>query len=336
MTIGETIRKMRRARDITQEELADLLHITPQAVSRWETDATTPDVGSLIGLARIFDCTTDDILGMNTVKKEDRIQYYMNLIHEASFPGEPDGEKVIAICRDALREYPGEFELMKQLASELAIYADYYTNSNPEKYNAMMRESIDLLEYIAAHCSDAALLGDVCRDLYMRLNAVGRKEEAKKYVKYFPSLWKSREVLEFEMGTPTEELLIKILADMLEYYEELRIYDKKKTPEQQLEILRQLEAIHTAFGFEYRPGRFLPFAWVYAGIGDAEKTLPYLKKAAQAAVMCDDPDCTIYRNTKHNSARDNRDNLAEELAESRYDSVRDTPEFAEILTIIAK
>lgn len=336
MTIGETIRKMRRARDITQEELADLLHITPQAVSRWETDATTPDVGSLIGLARIFDCTTDDILGMNAVKKEDRIQYYMNLIHEASFPGEPDGEKVIAICRDALREYPGEFELMKQLASELAIYADYYTNSNPEKYNAMMRESIDLLEYIAAHCSDAALLGDVCRDLYMRLNAVGRKEEAKKYVKYFPSLWKSREVLEFEMGTPTEELLIKILADMLEFYEELRIYDKKKTPEQQLEILRQLEAIHTAFGFEYRPGRFLPFAWVYAGIGDAEKTLPYLKKAAQAAVMCDDPDCTIYRNTKHNSARDNRDNLAEELAESRYDSVRDTPEFAEILTIIAK
>ncbi|MBQ9996766.1 MAG: helix-turn-helix transcriptional regulator, partial [Clostridia bacterium] len=43
MTIGETIRKMRRARDITQEDLAELRHITPQAVSRWETDATTPD-----------------------------------------------------------------------------------------------------------------------------------------------------------------------------------------------------------------------------------------------------------------------------------------------------
>ena len=70
MTIGETIRKMRRAHDITQEDLAELLHITPQAVSRWETDATTPDLGSLIGLARIFDCTTDELLGMNAVKKE--------------------------------------------------------------------------------------------------------------------------------------------------------------------------------------------------------------------------------------------------------------------------
>ena len=39
MTLGETIRKMRRAREITQEDLAELLHITPQAVSRWEYDA---------------------------------------------------------------------------------------------------------------------------------------------------------------------------------------------------------------------------------------------------------------------------------------------------------
>ncbi|MBO5256285.1 MAG: helix-turn-helix transcriptional regulator, partial [Clostridia bacterium] len=75
MTIGETIRKLRRARDITQEDLAELLHITPQAVSRWETDATMPDVTSLIGLARVFDCSTDDLLGLNNIKKDERIEY---------------------------------------------------------------------------------------------------------------------------------------------------------------------------------------------------------------------------------------------------------------------
>lgn len=336
MTIGETIRKMRRARDITQEELAELLHITPQAVSRWETDATTPDVGSLIGLARIFDCTTDDILGMNAVRKEDRLKEYMDRIHEASFPGEPDGEKVIAICRDALKEYPGEFELMKELSFELSYYAGYYEDSDPSKYKAMMQESIDLLEYIAAHCSDAALVGDAYRELHPRLLLLGRKEEAKKYVKYFPSLWNSREVLEFEMGTPTEGALIERLVELLEFYEELRIHDKKKTPEEQLEIVRQLDAIHTAFGFEYHPARFLPLAWAYAGSGDAEKTLLNLNKAAKAAVMCDDPDCTAYRHTKHNSAKDNRDGLAETLADPRYDFVRDTAEFKEILAIIAK
>ncbi len=336
MTIGETIRKMRRERDITQETIAELLHITPQAVSRWENDTTSPDASSIVALARIFDCTTDELLGMNSAKKEDRIKYYSERIHEASFPGEPDGEKVIAICRDALREYPGEFELMKQLSFELSYYADYYADTDPEKNKAMMQESIDLLEYITAHCTDPALLGEAYRKLYLRLNAVGRKEEAKKYLKYFPALWDSREFMEFEVGTPGETHLVYLLADQLEFYTELRIYDRNKTPEEQLELLRQLEAIHTAFGYEYRPHRFLAYAWVYAGIGDTEKTLPYLKKAAQAAVMCDDPDCTVYRATKHNHEKDNRDNLAKALADSRYDFVRDTPEFAEILQIIAK
>lgn len=336
MTLGETIRKMRRTREITQEELAELLNITPQAVSRWENDTTSPDASAIVSLARIFGCTTDELLGMNSVKKEERIKEYMNRIHEASFPGEPDGEKVIALCRDALKEYPGEFELMKKLSSELSYYAAFNKDSQPEKYRAMMQESIDLLEYIIAHCIDPALLGDAYRNLYTRLNAVGRKEEAKKYIKYFPTLWDSREFIEFENGTPGELRLVNLLADQLEFYMELRIYDKNKTSGEQLEILRQLEAIHTAFGFEYRPHRFLTYAWVHAGIGDAEKTLPYLKKAAQAAVMCDDPDCTIYRNTKHNHKKDNRDSLTEALADSRYDFVRDMPEFDEILQIIAK
>ena len=36
-TLGENIKKLRREKDMTQETLASLLHISPQAVSRWET-----------------------------------------------------------------------------------------------------------------------------------------------------------------------------------------------------------------------------------------------------------------------------------------------------------
>ncbi len=38
MSIGTNIKKLRRERDITQEQLAELLHLTPSAVSQWETD----------------------------------------------------------------------------------------------------------------------------------------------------------------------------------------------------------------------------------------------------------------------------------------------------------
>ena len=71
LNIGENLRKLRREKDLTQEQLAELLGVTFQSVSRWETDATMPDVTSLIGLARVFDCSTDDLLGLNNIKKDE-------------------------------------------------------------------------------------------------------------------------------------------------------------------------------------------------------------------------------------------------------------------------
>lgn len=336
MSINENIRKFRRDRELTQETLAELLHITPQAVSRWENGTTSPDAPAIVSLARIFDCTTDELLGMHSAKKEERIQYYKDLVEKTSRTGEADGEKVIAVWREALKEYPGEFELMKQLAESLSYYSGYYDNHEPEKSGAMKQEAVDLLEYVAAHCRDIALLGDVYRSLYTKLLFLGRREEAAKYLKYFPTMWHSREVMEFEVGTPSETTLILTLTAILRFYEELRIFDKNKTTAEQLEIARQLDAIHIAFGYEYRPERFLPFAWVYAGAKNTEKTLEYLKKATQAAVMCDDPVCTAYRRTKHNTPSDYRDDLAEELSNPRYNFVRNTAEFAEILRMIAK
>ena len=54
MTIGERIAKCRREKNLSQEYIAELLGVSRQAVSKWETNQTEPDTGNLIGLARIF------------------------------------------------------------------------------------------------------------------------------------------------------------------------------------------------------------------------------------------------------------------------------------------
>lgn len=337
MTIGETIRKMRRARDITQEDLAELLHITPQAVSRWETDATTPDVGSLMGLARIFDCTTDELLGMNTIKKEDRIKYYKNLIGKAYSSGSPNGDDVIAIYRDALREYPNDFEMMHRFSIDLFYFSNYYEESDPEKHDVMMNESITLLEYIVGHCTDSMILADSCRQLHSHLCLMDRAEEAKKYLSYFSTIGSSREVIEFEVGNQwKEENLIFQLVYNLRFYNALRLHDKKKSPKQQVKIAHQLEGLYDAFDLKGEHTLYTPLAWAYAGTGDAEKTLFNLRLAALAAAEQDNPESKYAKSVIRNSPKDNRDEVAEELSDSRYDFVRDTPEFAEILGIIAK
>lgn len=63
LNIGENIRAYRRKIDWTQEQLADRLGVSGQSVSRWENGATYPDMEFLPIMARLFECTTDDLLG---------------------------------------------------------------------------------------------------------------------------------------------------------------------------------------------------------------------------------------------------------------------------------
>ena len=54
MTIGERIAKCRKEKNLSQEYIAELLDVSRQAVSKWETNQTEPDTGNLIHLARVF------------------------------------------------------------------------------------------------------------------------------------------------------------------------------------------------------------------------------------------------------------------------------------------
>lgn len=59
MTIGKNIAKLRRARELTQAELGEMLGVSNQAVSKWESEATMPDVMLLPALADVFGCSID-------------------------------------------------------------------------------------------------------------------------------------------------------------------------------------------------------------------------------------------------------------------------------------
>ncbi len=60
--VGEYIRKQRKSQNLTQKDLADTLNISFQAVSKWETGETYPDVSILLQLAEVLNTSTDKIL----------------------------------------------------------------------------------------------------------------------------------------------------------------------------------------------------------------------------------------------------------------------------------
>ena len=65
MSIGENIKSLRVEKSMTQTQLASMLFISQDTISLWERNKSLPDVKSLIQLAKIFNVTTDYILGLD-------------------------------------------------------------------------------------------------------------------------------------------------------------------------------------------------------------------------------------------------------------------------------
>lgn len=65
MNIGEKITKLRKNSNITQEELADLLNVSRQSISRWELGVSFPETDKLIKLSKILNCSVDYLLNDN-------------------------------------------------------------------------------------------------------------------------------------------------------------------------------------------------------------------------------------------------------------------------------
>ena len=61
-TIGKRIASLQREKELNQDELAEMLNISPQAVSKWENNQTCPDISLLPRLAEILGVTVDELL----------------------------------------------------------------------------------------------------------------------------------------------------------------------------------------------------------------------------------------------------------------------------------
>ena len=79
LKLGAAIKKLRTERGITQEELANRMCVSFQAVSKWETNATTPDIAILPQLALFFGVSIDTLFSMN---RDDYIERISKMIRD--------------------------------------------------------------------------------------------------------------------------------------------------------------------------------------------------------------------------------------------------------------
>ena len=62
MTLGDKLSKLRKENNYTQEQLADILGVSRQAISKWESDISYPETDKLIRMSELFNCSLDYLL----------------------------------------------------------------------------------------------------------------------------------------------------------------------------------------------------------------------------------------------------------------------------------
>jgi len=71
MTLGEKLSKLRKEYNYTQEQLADILGVSRQSISKWESDIAYPETEKLIELGKLFECSMDYLLKDDVTEKTD-------------------------------------------------------------------------------------------------------------------------------------------------------------------------------------------------------------------------------------------------------------------------
>ena len=164
MSIGSTIKRLRREQDITQEQLAEYLGITSRAVSQWECDRTAPDISQLPGLCHIFGVSSDTLLEIDIDKNSEAIQGYLDKaeaeMHQGKF------ESCMEILREAFRKFPRSYQIMNQLANAIVCV---YSRKGIKEYD----EVFDLCNRILSECTDSITRYEATQTLGIAYNYAG-------------------------------------------------------------------------------------------------------------------------------------------------------------------
>lgn len=187
VNIGDKIRELRKRDGRKQEDVANALGVTAQAVSRWESNGCYPDMGMLPAIANYFHVSIDSLFGYNN-DRDLKIKRYVEeandffLYHDTY---QEDKTRIIQMLRNALEEFPGEPELMRFLA--MALASQGYNEA--EKPNRFQEEAAGIYEELLKENSSVIL---PLLDLY---SLMGEYEKAEHKAKEQPSIRICREIM---------------------------------------------------------------------------------------------------------------------------------------------
>ena len=195
MTIGANIKRLRAAKNITQEQLSVAMNVTCAAVSKWERGETYPDITLLQPLAYFFGVTLDELMGYNHEKIQAEIDEVIALYRKHW-----NNNKGREMIMKAYKDYPNDYWIMHyymwNIGGDLA-------DNDPAVLIEHKDEFCAICEKILEGCTEETLRLGAWNMRAKILHAEGKTEEALAIYKSKFTDWFSTS------GQKTEQLFAK-------------------------------------------------------------------------------------------------------------------------------
>ena len=284
MNIGQKIKELRQENGLTQEDLAEQLGVSFQAVSRWENSTTYPDITLLPILANMFDVTIDYLLDMESYKKDEELKKIFE--QDGVLFNEGKTKEREKILENVLKKYPNNWDIKYRLMGVYFTISFTYTEYR-EEYE---QKAIKIANNILDKCLD-----DSIRYLAMQqlvLIYTGRKEldKAKAIAEKLPDMIITRDWFWPDCVTGVERIKATqhIFGNLVElfYSKLITTYGRAEVGKRDIPLLKYkqfLDIVYENGDYGFNHGRlsdiYMRCAKDQAQVMNKEKTLDYIKKS---------------------------------------------------------
>ncbi len=199
MKIGQTIKLCRKEKNLTQGQLAELIGVSTQAVSKWETDTGMPDITQIVPLAKVLEVSTDKLLGHTDETYERELQEVRSIYGGINLID--DIEKAADFyekCLNFFNKYPDVPDVALRC---LEYYVELFSKKKLNLSNELfLQECERYRNSIVRYETDS---DHICKAYYLMARAYNLCDEtgkAEEVMKNLPYIYGDREYWEAEMA----------------------------------------------------------------------------------------------------------------------------------------
>ena len=221
MSIGKTIKFYRKSLELTQSELAEIIGVSTQAISKWETNVGMPDISQIVPLAIALNVSTDVLLGLNKDNEDAEIALLKEQIgHYRVDISSAEAARIYSLSCPAFKKHPTNPQLAFWCLESLSVLMPSRLESE-NKYD-LLNECNRYENCISRYETDADMLFASYYIMARCYKQLDEKARADEILERIPSIFGDRAYWEAEFAYADNNLDLAIEKCKLSFHDKAR------------------------------------------------------------------------------------------------------------------